>query len=124
MTVLTQRVPAGHYRFRHAARMEWIKLRTLRSTWWALAITAAGGAVMAVVIGLNTISRNADLNNNVLAGVIPALLLIGVRGVLVITIDYTSGMIRATLAPAPRRPLLLAAKAGVFGAMALAAGEA
>ena len=44
MTVLTQRVPAGHYRFRHVARMEWIKLRTLRSTWWALAITAAAGA--------------------------------------------------------------------------------
>ena len=124
MTVLTQRVPAGHYRFRHVARMEWIKLRTLRSTWWALAITAAGGAVMAVVIGLNTISRNADLTNNVLAGVIPGLLLIGVLGVLVITSEYTSGMIRATLAAVPRRPLLLAAKAGVFGAMALAVGEA
>ena len=107
MTVLTQRAPAGHYRFRHVARMEWIKLRTLRSTWWTLAITAAGGAAMAVVIGLNTISKSADLTNNVLAGVVPGLLLIGVLGVLVMTSEYTSGMIRATLAAAPRRPLLL-----------------
>src|SRR6266487_1133337 len=100
MTVLTQRVPAGHYRFRHVARMEWIKLRTLRSTWWTLVITAAGGAVMAVAIGLNTISKNADLTNNVLAGVVPGLLLIGVLGVLVMTSEYTSGLIRATPAAA------------------------
>src|SRR6266480_6134859 len=124
MTVLTQRLPAGHYRFRHVARMEWIKLRTLRSTWWTLVITAAGGAVMAVAVGLNTISKNADLTNNVLAGVVPGLLLIGVLGVLVMTSEYTSGMIRATLAAAPRRPLLLAAKAAVCGAMSLAVGEA
>ena len=124
MTTVTERMPAGHYRLRHVARMEWIKLRTLRSTWWALAITAVGGAVMAVVIGLNTISKNADLTNNVLAGVVPGLLLIGVLGVLVMTSEYTSGMIRATLAAAPRRPLLLAAKAAVFGAMSLAVGEA
>ena len=124
MSVLTGRVPAGHYRFRQVARMEWIKLRTLRSTWWALAITAAGGAVMAIAIGLNTISRSADLTNNVLAGVIPGLLLIGVLGVLVMTSEYTSGMIRATLAASPRRPLLLAAKATVFGAAALVVGEA
>jgi ABC-2 type transport system permease protein len=124
MSVLTGRVPAGHYRFRQVARMEWIKLRTLRSTWWALAITAAGGAVMSVVIGLNTIGRSADLTNNVLAGAIPGLLLIGVLGVLVMTTEYTSGMIRATLAAIPRRPLLLAAKAAVFGGAALVVGEA
>ena len=124
MSALTERAPAGHYRFRHVAHMEWIKLRTLRSTWWALAITAAGGAVMAIVIGLNTISRSSDLTNNVLAGVVPGLLLIGVLGVLVMTTEYTSGMIRATLTAIPRRPLLLAAKAVVFGAAALVVGEA
>ena len=83
MTTVTERVPAGHYRFRHVARMEWIKLRTMRSTWWTLVVTAAAGAAMAVAIGLNTISRSADLTNNVLAGVIPGLLLIGVLGVLI-----------------------------------------
>ena len=124
MTVLTERVPAGRYRLRHVARMEWIKLRTLRSTWWTLAITAAGGAAMAIAIGRNTMDRTSDLTNNVLAGVIPGLLLIGVLGVVVMTSEYTSGMIRATLAAVPRRPLLLAAKAAVFGAAALAVGEA
>jgi ABC-2 type transport system permease protein len=124
MTSFTGRMPAGGYRFRHVARMEWVKLRTLRSTWWALAITAVGGAVMAIVIGLNTISSSADLTNNVLAGVIPGLLLIGVLGVLVMTAEYASGMIRATLTAIPRRPLLLAAKVAVFGAASLAVGEA
>ncbi len=123
MTVLTRRAPVGHYLFRHVARMEWIKLRSLRSTWWTLAITAAGAVAMAVVIGVNTISKSADLTNNVLAGVVPGLLLIGVLGVLTATSEYTSGMIRATLAAAPRRPLLFAAKAAVFGALALAVGE-
>ena len=37
MTAPAERIPAGHYRFRHVARMEWIKLRTLRSSWWTLA---------------------------------------------------------------------------------------
>jgi ABC-2 type transport system permease protein len=124
MSALTEHAPTGHYRFRNVARMEWIKLRTLRSTWWALAVTAAGGAAMAIAIGLNTISRSADLTNNVLAGVVPGLLLIGVLGVLIMTTEYTSGMIRATLAAAPRRPLLLAGKAAVFGAASLVVGEA
>ena len=123
MTVLTRRVPAGHYLFRHVARMEWIKLRSLRSTRWTLTITVAGAVAIAVVIGLNTISRSSDLTNNVLAGVVPGLLLIGVLGVLAMTSEYTSGMIRATLTAAPRRPLLFAAKAAVFGAVALAVGE-
>ena len=105
MTVLTRRASAGHYLFRHVARMEWIKLRSLRSTWWTLAITAAGAVAMAVVIGVNTMSKSADLTNNVLAGVVPGMLLIGVLGVLTVTSEYTSGMIRATLAAAPRRPL-------------------
>ena len=40
------------------------------------------------------------------------------------TSEYTSGMIRATLTATPNRPLLLAAKAAVFGATALIVGEA
>ena len=42
------RAPAGRYRFRNAARMEWVKLRTLRSTWWTLGITVAGAAGLGV----------------------------------------------------------------------------
>jgi ABC-2 type transport system permease protein len=116
--------PPGHYRFGHVARMEWIKLRTLRSTWWTLAITVAGAVAIAVAVGLNTKNAAGDLTNNALAGMIPGLLFAGVLGVLVVTGEYTAGMIRATLAAIPRRPWVIAAKAAVFGAVALVLGEA
>jgi ABC-2 type transport system permease protein len=114
----------GRYRFSHVARMEWIKLRSLRSTWWVLAVTVAGAIGIAVAVGVNTKDAAADLTNNALAGISLGLLLIGVLGVLVMTGEYSSGMIRATLAAIPNRPLVLAAKAAVFGAVALAVGEA
>jgi hypothetical protein len=104
--------------------MEWIKLRTLRSTWWTLAITVGGATAMAVAIGVNTRNAAADLTNNALAGIVPGLLFTGVLGAAMMTSEYTSGMIRATFTAVPGRPLVLAAKAAVFGALALAAGEA
>ena len=112
------------YRFAQVARMEWIKLRSLRSTWWVLAATVAGAVGIAVAVGVNTEDAAGDLTNNALAGISLGLLLAGVLGVLVMTGEYSSGMIRATLAAIPNRPLVLAAKAAVFGALALAAGEA
>jgi ABC-2 type transport system permease protein len=124
MTALAARVPAGHYRFRHVARMEWIKLRSLRSTWWTLAIAAAGAIGIGVAVGINTRNAAGDLTNNALAGIIPSLLLVGVVGALAVTSEYSSGMIRTTLSAAPRRPLLLTAKAAVFAAVAIAVGEA
>jgi hypothetical protein len=111
------------YRFRHAVRMEWIKLRSLRSVWWTLAITVVGAVALAVTTGVNTKNAGADLTNNVLAGVIPGLLMVGVLGVLVMTAEYTSGSIRSTLAAIPNRPMMLAAKATVFGGLALLMGE-
>ena len=114
----------GRYRFAHVARMEWTKLGSLRSTWWALAVTVAGAVGIAAAVGVNTRNAAADLTNNALAGISLGLLVIGVLGVLVMTGEYSSGMIRATLAAIPNRPLVLAAKAAVFGAVALAAGEA
>ena len=98
MTALAARRPAGHYRFRHLAHMELIKLRTLRSTWWTLAVSAAGAVAIGVAVGLNTRSGTEDLTNNALAGLIPALLLSGVLGALLMTSEYSSGMIRSTLA--------------------------
>jgi ABC-2 type transport system permease protein len=122
--VTVRRVPRGRYGFSQVARMEWIKLRSLRSTWWTLAITGAGSVAIGVAVGTNTRNAAGDLTNNALAGVVPGLLLVGVLGVLVMTSEYTSGMIRATLAAVPSRPLVLAAKAAVFGGVALALGEA
>jgi hypothetical protein len=117
------RVPRGHYRFWHVARMEWIKFRTLRSTWWTVGIGVVGAVAIGGAVGHGTKDASADVTNNALAGMVPGLLLAGVLGVLVMTSEYSSGAIRATLAATPGRPLLLAAKAAVFGAVALAAGE-
>jgi hypothetical protein len=112
------------YRFAHAVRMEWIKLRSLRSVWWTVGITIAGAIAIAVATGVNTKDAAADLTNNVLAGVSLGLLTVGVLGVLTMTTEYTSGAIRSTLAVIPNRPMMLAAKASVFGLLALAVGEA
>jgi hypothetical protein len=121
---MTTATTGGHYRFRHAARMEWIKLRSLRSTWWTLAVTIAAAAGIAVAVGVNTEDAAGDLTNNALAGISVGLLLTGILGVLTATSEFSSGTIRSTLAAIPNRPLVLAAKAAVFGAVALAVGEA
>jgi hypothetical protein len=104
--------------------MEWIKLCSLRSTWCTLALSIAGAAGIAVAVGINTKGAAEDLTNNALAGVLVGLLLTSVLGVLTMTGEYSSGSIRSTLAAAPRRPLLLAAKAAAFGTVALVTGEA
>jgi hypothetical protein len=114
---------ASHYGFGNVARMEWIKLRSLRSTWVTLALTLAAAVAISVDVGLSTHNAGEDLTSNALAGVSAGLLMIGVLGVMVTTSEYTSGMIKTTLAAVPNRPLMLAAKAAIFGATALVLGE-
>jgi ABC-2 type transport system permease protein len=109
--------------FGAAARMEWLKLRSLRSTWWTFGAALAGAVAIAVAVGANSDDRSADVTNNLLAGVAPGLLLIGVLGVLTMTSEYSSGMIRATLAAVPNRTVLLAAKGAVFGTVTLVVAE-
>ena len=118
-----RRAPAGRYRFRHAVRMEWIKLRSLRYSAWILLFAVAGTVAAGIAAGFNTKNPSGDPTNNILAGIALAQVVIGVLGVLTMTSEYSSGMIRATLTAVPRRKLVLAAKATVFGAVALAAGE-
>jgi ABC-2 type transport system permease protein len=124
MTAVTASIPPGRYGFRHVAHMEWIKLRSLHSTWWTLVISAAGAVGIGAAVGIDTTNGAEDLTNNALAGILPALLAGGILGVSLMTSEHSSGMITATLAAAPRRALLLAAKATVFGAVGLAFGEA
>jgi ABC-2 type transport system permease protein len=122
VTAMTS-VPRGHYRFWHVIRMEWIKLRTLRSVRWALLLALAGMIGIGIAAGFNTRNAHGDETNNILVGGALGSLVFAVLGVLVMTSEYSSGTIRATLAAIPRRPLVLAAKASVFGIVALAAGE-
>jgi ABC-2 type transport system permease protein len=121
--------------FRHAARMEWIKLRSLRSTRWILMLMVAGcvGIGVAVLASYSpehfTEMSPADLaafdpTNMGFAGTAVPMLALPILGALTMTGEYASGMIRATLAAVPNRRLLLAAKAAVFGGAALVVGEA
>jgi ABC-2 type transport system permease protein len=121
----------GGYGFGTVARMEWHKLRTVRSTWYIMAIFAASMIVLAMLVlshenyaQLPAADRASfDPTHDCFIGLVLGQLLLGTLGVLAITTEFSSGMIRATFAAAPRRPLVLAAKAAVLGAVTLAAGE-
>jgi ABC-2 type transport system permease protein len=125
------RAADGGYGFRAVALMEWRKLRTVRSTWWIVAFFAAamiGLAVLALshenYAQMPAADRASfDPTHDCFIGLILGQLLTGALGVLAMTTEFSSGMIRATFAAAPRRPLVLAAKAAVLGAVTLAAGE-
>ena len=64
-----------------------------------------------------------DPTHDCFIGLVLGQLLTGTLGVLAITSEFSSGMIRATFAAVPRRSLVLAAKAAVLGAVTLAVGE-
>lgn len=116
------------------ARSEWIKLGTVRSTHWTLLAAAAGmigfGALLSAAYTRHypSASRAAraafDPAGYSLSGFFLAQLAIAVLGVVVMTSEYATGSIRSTLAAAPQRGAVLAAKAAVFGAVAAAAGTA
>jgi ABC-2 type transport system permease protein len=122
---------APGYGFRSAAAMEWLKLRSVRSTWWTGAVFAAGliGLSVLVMMHQHWATMNAadrasfDPTEMSFAGLAIGQLAFGVLGALVITSEFSSGMIRATLAAVPHRGLLLAAKAAVTGAVTLVVGE-
>jgi ABC-2 type transport system permease protein len=121
----------GRYSFRTVAHMEWLKLRSVRSTWWALLVPAAGLIGLAILVMAHqhwaTMSAadraSFDPTNDSYAGLAIGQLAIGVLGVLAVSSEFSSGMIRATFAAVPRRPLVLAAKAAVVAAVTLVAGE-
>ena len=108
-------------------RMEWRKLRTVRSTWFILVIFAAAMVGFAALVGA-TSPRHPDPSfdpvENLFAGLALGQLAVGILGVLLLSSEFGSGSIRATFAAVPRRGSVLAAKAAVLAAVALAAGEA
>jgi ABC-2 type transport system permease protein len=123
-------VPA-HPTFTGILRGEWIKLLSLRSTWWVLAATVAliTGVSLAVAFSLDataadpaTASGPATANGAELVsgGFQLGMLTIAVLGALLITGEYSTGMIRSTLAAVPTRVPVLAAKAIALTALTVA----
>ena len=107
-------------------RAELYKLRTVRSTYIAVLIAVASNigfavlaaAVIAPHLGASERAR-VDVVQLALAGLHLSQIAYGVLGALIITGEYGTGMIRTTLAAAPRRRTLLAAKAVVLTTITL-----
>ncbi|MEE1927478.1 ABC transporter permease [Streptomyces sp. TRM 70351] len=101
----------------HAIASEWTKIRSVRSTVWTLAVLFAlvVGVGLLVAVGM---SGSAYLDMPVLSGGFFGLMLgqlaVITLGVLVVTSEYSTGMIRSTMTVCPQRGRVLSAKAIVF----------
>ena len=112
---------------------EWIKIRSVRSTYWAMLISIVAVIVLDVLIARHFVTSWDTLPASEKASFDPldvvfngfgfAQLAITSLGVLVISSEYSSGLIRTTFSAAPRRRAVLMAKAAVFGTVALVIGE-
>ena len=108
---------------------EWTKLRSVRSTRYALlaavVLTIALAAIFSGVIVTHWLhmrpQEKAGFNplEASLVGLNFAQLALGVLGVLVISAEYSTGMIRASFSAVPKRLPVLWAKAGVFATVTL-----
>ncbi|MDK0521019.1 ABC transporter permease [Streptomyces sp. ML-6] len=104
-------------------RSEWHKLRSLRSSWITLISASVLVLAVGVVMGTTYTSDGGDSDVDtvvlVLYGSILGMLCTVVLGILVTAGEYSTGMIRASLAAVPRRLPVLWAKAAVFTATVL-----
>ncbi|MCM2421991.1 ABC transporter permease [Streptomyces sp. RKAG293] len=117
----------GHVTQLRVLHSEWIKLRTLRST----LVTLTAAVVVMIGLGLLFCAVSANRWPHMdpgerlrfsaagvsVRGFLLAQLAVAVLGVLVVSGEYATGMIRATLAAVPRRLPVLWAKAAVYTAV-------
>jgi len=130
----------GRAGFGGTLRSELTKIRSVRSTYWSLI------ALVVITIGISALFAYGHAQNfsqlpafaqshqraqfvqqateTSLFGLILGQLVIAVLGALTITSEYSTGMIRTSLSVMPRRGVVLAAKAVVFGAITLVVGLA
>jgi len=120
--------PAGRAGFAGALRSEFTKIRSVRSTYWSLI------ALIVVTVGIGTaagasaasqpgqLGPHFDPTNTSLYGLVLGQLIMAVLGALTVTSEYSTGMIRTSLAVMPRRGTVIAAKAVVLGTVALVTG--
>ncbi len=117
-------------RLRATARSEWIKFRSVRAGSFALAATALTMVAGAWLLGAG--NRGSYLAASpagkaafdpvftVLQPIELAQLFVGALGVITVTGEYSSGLIRGTFVATPQRAQVLAMKALVFTAVAWA----
>jgi ABC-type transport system involved in multi-copper enzyme maturation permease subunit len=122
MTQALHTARLDHFRIKNVVKSEAVKVTTLRSTAITLGLTVVAGLLVTGLVTNAALHHDPgyyngfDPTQSSLVGLIVAALTGGVFGALLITGEYSSGTIRATLAATPRRPLLLTAKVGVAAA--------
>jgi ABC-2 type transport system permease protein len=119
---------AGRANLAGALRSEFTKIRSVRSTYWTLlalvVVTVGFGALASWGVATHDSHPGPgfDPTAQSLSGLYISQLIMGVLGVLVITAEYSTGMIRTTLTTLPRRGTIVAAKAIVFAVVAFVTG--
>lgn len=121
------------YRFGDVVLSEWTKFRSVRSTYWTyLVAIVLGIGLSALVSAISANHYHTDLTirigwNPVQRSLRPgwflAQLAFSVLGVMTVSSEYSTGMIRTSLAAVPRRTRMILAKLLVFGVTALIIGE-
>jgi ABC-2 type transport system permease protein len=119
-------VAADRWPLADALHAEWTKLRTLASTGWLLllvvALTVAVSAAADAAASCPAGGCQADPAKLSLTGVQVGQAIVAVIAVLAVSNEYSTGMIRVTLAAMPRRLTVLAAKGALVVGLVLAAG--
>ncbi|GAA2244753.1 ABC transporter [Streptomyces ruber] len=117
----TSPIPVVRTHLGHAIASEWTKIRSVRSTMWTLGVFL----LLVVGIGFLVALQTTDLDYRDTPYTIPALfgLILGqicliTLGVLVVSSEYGTGMIRTTFTASPQRHRVLAAKLIIFFAVA------
>jgi ABC-2 type transport system permease protein len=100
-------------------RSEWTKLRSVRSTLWSLGVAVLLTIGLPLLVATIRTTRHPDHHGPsaldiASVGVNISQLAIAVLGVLLITGEYSTGMIRATFTAVPARLPVLWAKVGVY----------
>jgi ABC-2 type transport system permease protein len=112
---------------RHALHAEWTKLRTVSGpAWLLLGVATLTIAVSAAAVGATHCPQNltcsVDPTKLSLTGVQFGQAVVAILAVLMISNEYSCGMIRTTLAAMPNRLAVLAAKAILLATLVLVAG--
>ncbi|HEU5353595.1 MAG TPA: hypothetical protein VFU65_04010 [Actinocrinis sp.] len=125
--------PSLLLRARAAVAAEWIKLRSLRSVLWTLAVTVVLCIGFAAMVSSNNASDYETLGTKGKAAFDPffvsinwvqlGVIFFGVLGALLVTNEYGTGLIRTTFTATPQRTLVLAAKTGLLGGIAFLASS-
>jgi ABC-2 type transport system permease protein len=117
---------ALRWSMRDALRAEWTKARTLPGSGWlhlaAIALTVAVSAVVAAAVRCPSGHCAEDPAKISLTGIYLGQAVFAIVAVLGVSSEYSTGMIRVTLAAMPRRATVLAAKAAVLTGPVLVAG--